>query len=132
MNRLSKELAFGVERCGDTFFVRLSVLQRVSHLKLLIMTTFLFRLAVALFFFCHAGALRAADSVYAFTEAHLRATVPGSHWHLQPKQEQNAMVIYVFKRDPISDSSGRSIIPNFAIVIETIDPKMDVVEYSVN
>jgi hypothetical protein len=27
------------------------------------MNTFLFRLAVALFFFCHAGALRAADSV---------------------------------------------------------------------
>jgi hypothetical protein len=94
--------------------------------------TFLLRLTVALFFFCHAGALRAADSVYVFTEAHLRATVPGSHWHLQPRQEKNGMVIYVFKRDPISDSSGRSIIPNFAVVIETIDPKMDVVEYSVN
>jgi hypothetical protein len=96
------------------------------------MTTFLLRLSVALFFFCHAGALRAADSVYVFTEAHLLATVPGSQWHLQPRQEQNGMVIYVFKRDPISDSSGRSIIPNFAVVVETIDPKTDIVEYSIN
>jgi hypothetical protein len=96
------------------------------------MTTFLFRLALALFFFCDAGALRASDSVYVFTEAHLQATVPGSHWHLQPKQQKNGMVIYVFKRDPISDSSGRSIIPNFAVVIETIEPNTDVVTYSVN
>jgi hypothetical protein len=117
---------------GDTIFVRVSVLQRVSHLKPLIMTTFLFRLAVALFFFCHAGALRAADSVYVFAEAHLQATVPGSHWHLQPRQEKNGRVIYVFKRDPISDSSGRNIIPNFAVVIETIEPNTDVVTYSVN
>jgi hypothetical protein len=96
------------------------------------MTKFLFRLAIVFFFLCHAGELRAADSVYAFTEAHLMATLPGSHWHLQPKQTQNGMTIYVFKRDPIPDSSGRSIIPNFAVVIETIDPKTDVVTYSVN
>jgi hypothetical protein len=42
------------------------------------------------------------------------------------------MTIYVFKRDPILDSSGRSIIPNFAVIIEPIDPKTDVVTYSVN
>jgi hypothetical protein len=90
------------------------------------------RLTVVFFLIGHGGVLRAADSVYIFAEAHIRATVPGSHWHLQPKQLQNGMAIYVFKRDPIADSSGRSIIPNFAVIIETIDPKMDVVVYSVN
>ena len=96
------------------------------------MTKLLFRLAIVFFFLCHADDLRAADSVYAFTEAHIKATLPGSHWHLQPKRAQNGMTIYVFKRDPIPDSSGLSIIPNFAVIIETIDPKTDVVTYSVN
>jgi hypothetical protein len=96
------------------------------------MTKLLFRLAVAMIFLCHTGELRAADSVYVFTEAHIKATLQASHWHLQPKQAQNGMTIYVFKRDPILDSSGRSIIPNFAVIIEPVDQKMDVVTFSVN
>ena len=96
------------------------------------MIKLLLRLAIAFFFLCHAGELRAADSVYVFTEAHLKASLPGSHWHLKPRQTQNGMTIYVFKRDPILDSSGRKIIPNFAVIIEPIDPKTDVVTYSVN
>jgi len=58
--------------------------------------------------------------------------IPSSIYHLRPKQEQNGFIIYVFKRNPIQDSSERSIIPNVAVVIENVDPKMDVVTYSVN
>ena len=90
------------------------------------------RLIIVFFFLCHYGEGYAADSVYLFKEAHLMLNIPNSHWHLQPKQDKNGFIIYVFKRDPIPDSSGRSIIPNFAVVIETIDPKTDVVTYSVN
>ena len=42
------------------------------------------------------------------------------------------MIIYVFKRDPVLDSSNRNVIPNAAVIIEKIDPKTDVVTYSVN
>jgi hypothetical protein len=56
----------------------------------------------------------------------------GSALAFATQARKKGMVIYVFKRDPISDSSGRSIIPNFAVVIETIEPNTDVVTYSVN
>jgi hypothetical protein len=72
------------------------------------------------------------DSVYEFREGNIKLTIPNEHWHLQPKQEKNGYTIYVFKRDPIVDSSGRSIIPNVAIVIEKVKPKTDVIIYSVN
>lgn len=78
-----------------------------------------------------AKGLFAADSVYLFKEANIKINIDNSVWHLQPRQEQNGYVIYVFKRDPVVDSSGRSIIPNVAVVIEDVDPKMDVVTYSV-
>ena len=91
----------------------------------------LFRLVVSFFLLFQYGELLATDSVYLFKEAHIQLEV-NSHWHLQPRQEQNGFIIYVFKRDPVFDSLNRKIIPNAAVVIEKIDPKMDVVAYSVN
>ena len=96
------------------------------------MTKILIRLTVVFFFLCHYGEGYAADSVYIFKEGHLMLNIPNSHWHLQPKQDRNGFVIYVFKRDPILDSADRNIIPNAAVVIEKIDSNTDLVTYSVN
>ena len=92
----------------------------------------LFRVSVLFFILCQSVRLYATDSVYLFKEGNIKLTIPNAHWHLQPRQEQNGFIVYVFKRDPIVDSSNRNIIPNFAVVIEKIDPKMDLVTYSVN
>lgn len=92
----------------------------------------LFRLFVLFSFLFRHADLYATDSVYVFKEAHIKLNIPNSHWHLQPRQEKNGMIIYVFKRDPVLDSSNRNVIPNAAVIIEKIDPKTDVVTYSVN
>src|SRR5579863_1194233 len=92
----------------------------------------LFRAGVLFFILCQSVRLYATDSVYLFKEGNIRINIPNAHWHLQPRQEQNGFIVYVFKRDPIVDSSNRNIIPNFAVVIEKIDPKMYLVTYSVN
>ena len=96
------------------------------------MTKLLFRLAAIFFFLFLYGELYATDSVYVFKEAHIKLNIPNSHWHLQPREEKNGFIIYVFKRDPIKDSSNRNIIANAAVVIEKIDPQTDVVTYSIN
>jgi hypothetical protein len=96
------------------------------------MNKVLFRIIAMLFIFSLHGELYAQDSVYMFREANIKLNIPNSHWHLQPKQVKNRYTIYVFKRDPILDSSNRNIIPNAAVVIENIDPKTDIVTYSVN
>ena len=96
------------------------------------MAKILLRSIVVLFCLCPFGKLWAQDSVFTFKEANLKLAIPNSHWHLQPREEKNGFVIYVFKRDPIQDSANRNIIPNAAVVIEKIDPKMDVISYSMN
>ncbi|HEV2482180.1 MAG TPA: hypothetical protein VGS79_21090 [Puia sp.] len=89
------------------------------------------RLAVVFFSLFLAKATFAGDSVYLFKEANIKIDIPSTIYHLRPRQEQNGFIIYVFKREPIQDSAERSIIPNVAVVIENVDPKMDVVTYSV-
>jgi len=92
----------------------------------------LLRLAIVFLCLCQFGKLHGQDSVYSFSEANIKLNIPNSHWHLQPKQVKNGFTVYVFKRDPIVDSFNRNIIPNVAVVIEKIDPKMDVITYSIN
>ncbi len=96
------------------------------------MTKTLFRLIAMFFILFHSKELYAADSAYIFKEAHIKLNIPNSKWHQQPREEKNGFIIYAFKRDPIRDSLHRNIIANAAVVIEKIDPKTDVVTYSVN
>ena len=95
------------------------------------MSTHLSRLVLICFSLLVAKGLFATDSTYLFKEANIKIDISDSVWHLQPRQEQNGYVIYVFKRDPVVDSAGRNIIPNVAVVIEDVNPKMDIVSYSV-
>jgi hypothetical protein len=104
----------------------------VPNMKPLRMNAFLFRFVAIFFLLSHVKELHANDSVYVFKEANIKLNIPNSHWHLQPRQEQNGLIIYVFKRDRVIDSANRNIIPNAAVIIENINPKTDVVTYSVN
>jgi hypothetical protein len=90
------------------------------------------RLTMVILLLSQQGKSYAQDSVYVFKEGNVQLNIPNSHWHLQPKQEKNGYTIYVFKRDPVLDSSGRNIIPNAAVIIEKVQPKTDVIIYSVN
>lgn len=47
---------------------------------------------------------------YQITEAHIFLRLPNDSWHLTPTPEGNP-IQYIFKRDKITDSEGRDIIP---------------------
>ena len=63
-------------------------------------------------------------------EAGLSVSLP-STWSSNPeKTERSGRTLYRFQRSPITDPSGQRIIPNFAVVIESVPPDQDVIEYS--
>ncbi len=64
------------------------------------------------------------------SEAKLTINLPNDKWTLNNKADENGMQAYIYKREPIIDSLNRSIIPNIAVVVEDIDPNLDVVTYS--
>jgi hypothetical protein len=64
------------------------------------------------------------------TSAKLTINLPNDKWSLNNKTDQNGTQVYIFKREPIIDSIGRQIIPNIAVIVEDIDPNLDVVTYS--
>ena len=76
--------------------------------------------------------LRASDTLtHVIKEGNITVDLPNNNWKLYSHEQHNGMIIYLFKRVPITDSSGMNIIPNIGIIIETVDSKLDVVTYSV-
>lgn len=63
-------------------------------------------------------------------EAKIKIDLPNDSWFLADKQENKAMTVYYFKRQPIEDDDGRKIIPNIAVIIEDVDKDLDAVTYS--
>lgn len=63
-------------------------------------------------------------------EAEVSLQLPNDKWELKDKVEQNGMQIYFFKREPIIDSIGRSVVPNISVIVEKVNKKLDVVTYS--
>jgi hypothetical protein len=64
-------------------------------------------------------------------EAKVRFTLPNEHWQWHNRVEVNHRTVYTYKREPITDSAGRNIIPNIAIIVENAPDEKDVVAYSV-
>ncbi len=64
-------------------------------------------------------------------EAKIKIDLPNDEWFLAKKAEDNGLVVYMFKRNPIEDNEQREIIPNIAVIIEDIDKDQDVIKYSV-
>ncbi len=63
-------------------------------------------------------------------EAKISFELPSKDWHLVARQESGNMLIYFYKRAPITDSAGRNVIPNISFILEDVDEEMDVVTYS--
>jgi len=78
------------------------------------------------------GSVRASDTLTrSIPEAKIMIDLPNSSWHLAGKQTNNGKTVYFFKRDPLTDSAQRVIIPNIGVIVEKVDGKMDVVTWSV-
>jgi hypothetical protein len=64
-------------------------------------------------------------------EAGLSVSLPAT-WDSNPQVRQRpGHTMYQFRRSPIIDSSGRNIIPNFAVMIDNVPDSQDLVEYSI-
>jgi hypothetical protein len=63
-------------------------------------------------------------------EASISLELPNNSWNLINKMDQNGMQIYFYKRNPIIDKNGNSIIPNISIIVEDVNKDLDVVTYS--
>lgn len=64
------------------------------------------------------------------TEADIQFDLPNKQWALKDKQENNNMLVLFYKRQPITDKSGRQIIPNIAFIVETVPDTTDLVVWS--
>ena len=79
-----------------------------------------------------AGTVKASDTlIRVIPEAKIRIDLPNNSWHMTSKETNNGVTVYFFKRDPITDSLKRKIIPNIGIIVEKVDEKTDVVTWSV-
>ena len=63
-------------------------------------------------------------------EANIKFDLPGPEWFLADKKENGKIIAYIFKREPITDSTGLHVIPNIGVIIETIDSTTDLVVFS--
>ena len=74
-----------------------------------------------------------ADSTesYYLEEPSISLDLPASVWHQPLRQETNRLVVYIFKREPVKDPDNRQVIPNIAVITETIPEESDVVTYSI-
>ncbi|RAV98433.1 hypothetical protein [Pseudochryseolinea flava] len=65
-------------------------------------------------------------------EANMIFQVPNKEWSLATKKEGD-LVSYIFKRNPVTDSNGRKIIPAMMIYVEdAADYDQDVTMYTIN
>lgn len=51
--------------------------------------------------------------------------LPNNKWKLDQELENKGLVVMIFKREPILDSSKVEVIPNIAFISEKVDEKMD-------
>lgn len=62
----------------------------------------------------------------------LHYELPNDHWALGDTFSSNGSTLYIYKREPIKDKAGRSVIPNISVIIETVPDSTDLVMYSVS
>ena len=78
------------------------------------------------------GSAKASDTlIRVIPEAKIMIDLPNNSWHMASKETNNGVTVYFFKRDPITDSLKRIIIPNIDIIVEKVDEKADIVTWSI-
>lgn len=63
-------------------------------------------------------------------EAHITLNIPKDTWELYEKNNYENKILYAYKRKPVYNKDSIRIIPNIALIIEAVDPMMDVVNFS--
>ena len=82
--------------------------------------------------------LIALSTAFAFTancqslipEAKLLLILPNSQWPALTRELVGKRILYSFKRMPIIDKSGRKVIPNIGITLESIPENIDLKTFS--
>lgn len=63
-------------------------------------------------------------------EASILFDLPNKEWELKSTQSNNGTTAYFYKRTPIVDSANRSVIPNIAVIVESIPVSTNLIAYS--
>lgn len=83
-----------------------------------------------LFIFTVTALATLANWTQELKEIKLKIDLPSDSWVLKQYDSANATTVYIFKRQPISDSEGREIIPNVGVIIESIEEGVDIITYT--
>ena len=87
-----------------------------------------FLVPLLLLFFIQANLKTPALNI--LKEAGMQFSLPDSVWQPGNRQESGSMIVYSYKRKPITDSLNRGIIANVSVLIETVDKGMNVNTWS--
>jgi len=60
----------------------------------------------------------------------LSLQLPNDSWAMTEQQEKDGRAAVFFKREPITDSEGRNIIPNLVIISEPVEEETNVILFS--
>ena len=63
-------------------------------------------------------------------EAGMQFSLADSSWQPGTRQESGSMIVYSYKRKPITDSLNRGIVANVSVLIENIEKGLDVISWS--
>jgi hypothetical protein len=70
------------------------------------------------------------NSTRKLPEAGLEFQLPGKEWDKEKRELVGSVVLYNFKRQPITDSLNQGIIANISILIEDAEPGLNAATYS--
>jgi len=63
-------------------------------------------------------------------EAHLQFTLPSEEWDKDNRQLVGDVILYTYKRKPITDSLNRGIVANISVLIEGVEPGLKSADYA--
>ena len=72
------------------------------------------------------------SQIESLTEAGIQFSLPNKKWKLNVKDKNEDKLVYIYKREPITDSQQRKVVPNIAFIIEEVQDSTDIIIYSLN
>lgn len=76
------------------------------------------------------ASLRSSSGPIVLKEAGMQFSLPDSSWQPGKREESGSMILYSFKRKPITDSLNRGIVANVSVLIENVEKGLDVISWS--
>ena len=87
-----------------------------------------FLVPLLLLFFIQANLKTPAPNI--LKEAGMQFSLPDSVWQPGNRQESGSMIVYSYKRKPITDSLNRGIVANVSVLIENVEKGLNVNSWS--